>query len=198
MRAKRALDVVVGGLLLVATSPLWLVVTVVIKLTSPGPVLHRAVRVGKDARPFTILKFRTMRVAAGPGITSAADPRITGVGRVLRRFKVDELPQLVNVVRGDMSLVGPRPEDPRYVERYTDDQRRVLRMRPGLTSPATLAYRDEERLFDDGDVEQVYVERIMPRKLALDAQYVEAWSMSLDVRVIVRTIAALFVRPRRA
>ena len=198
MRRKRLFDIVVGGLLLVASAPLWPLVAIAIKASSRGPVLYRGLRIGLHGRPFEIFKFRSMRAGDGAGITAAADPRITRVGRFLRRFKVDEVPQLVNIVRGDMSLVGPRPEDPRYVERYTDEQREVLTMRPGLTSPAALAYRDEERLLEDpAAVESTYVEQLMPAKLALDLEYVRSWSMWLDASVIARTLIAVFVRPRR-
>ena len=198
MIAKRAIDLAVSAVLLVLTSPLWVVVAAAIRLTSSGPVLHRAARIGKDGVPFTILKFRTMRVAEGPAITSAGDTRITPVGRLLRRLKIDELPQLINVIRGDMSLVGPRPEDPRYVASYTEEQRRVLSLRPGLTSPAALAYRDEERLLGAvADAQTEYVERIMPAKLAMDLEYVARRSLALDVSVLVRTAVGVVVRPRR-
>src|SRR5919202_5607074 len=131
--AKRTLDMTLAALALLVTAPLWPLVAVVIKLTSKGPVLHRAVRVGRDGKCFVVYKFRTMTVndsAASPGITRGGDPRITRVGRWMRASKIDELPNLINVLRGEMSLVGPRPEDPRYVERYTHRQRKVLAVRP--------------------------------------------------------------------
>ena len=180
---------------------MWIVAAVAIKLTSPGPVLHRATRVGKDGDHFMILKFRTMRPDTnGPAITAAGDPRITTVGAVLRRTKLDELPQLVNVLNGDMSLVGPRPEDPRYVALYTGEQRRVLALRPGMTSPAAVVYRNEERLINaaGGDVESIYLERIMPAKLELDLEYVEHRSLWLDVRVLARTAGSVFTSLRKS
>ncbi|MFZ1551113.1 MAG: sugar transferase, partial [Anaerolineae bacterium] len=130
-----------------------------------------AVRVGQDGRPFRLYKFRSMIVGTdrqGPGITATGDPRITRVGRFLRRAKLDELPQLINVLLGDMSLVGPRPEDPRYVAFYTPEQRRVLSVHPGITSPASLAYRHEEQLLAGEDWETHYRTRVLPAKLALD------------------------------
>ena len=200
MRVKRAFDLTAAVIGLLAGSPLLLLVALAVKLSSGGPALHRAVRVGRDGAPFTVLKFRTMRIgAAGPPITSSADPRITPVGRILRRLKIDELPQLVNVVRGEMSLVGPRPEDPRYVEGYTAVQRRVLTVPPGITSPASLAYRDEERLIaaHGGDVVTVYRDVILPAKLAIDLGYVDARSFWVDLRVLVGTLFGVFVGPRR-
>jgi lipopolysaccharide/colanic/teichoic acid biosynthesis glycosyltransferase len=200
---KRAIDLVIGVMAIIVTSPIALAAGAAIKLTSSGPVLHRATRVGKDGVPFTVLKLRTMRVGAaneGPGITTLRDPRITPIGMRLRRLKIDELPQLLNVLSGEMSLVGPRPEDPRYVERYTVDQRRVLTVRPGLTSPAALAYRDEERLIEAqaGDVEAAYLDRIMPAKLRLDLDYLDHRTMWLDIRVMLKTVTGVFSRPRRA
>jgi lipopolysaccharide/colanic/teichoic acid biosynthesis glycosyltransferase len=198
VRIKRAFDVIVATASLVVSSPVWLVTAAAIKLTSAGAVLHRAPRAGLDGEPFTILKFRTMRIGhSGPGITFAGDPRVTRVGVVLRKLKVDELPQLVNVLRGDMSLVGPRPEDPRYVAHYTDEQRRVLTVRPGMTSPAAVAYRHEERMMDPtgGNVESTYLDRILPAKLALDLDYVDRRSFWLDLRVLANTIAAVFRPP---
>jgi lipopolysaccharide/colanic/teichoic acid biosynthesis glycosyltransferase len=202
VRTKRAFDLLAAAIGLVLSIPAWLVAAAAIKLTSSGPVLHRATRVGRDGDLFTVLKFRTMRIGAedtGPGITSAGDPRVTPIGRILRRLKMDELPQLVNVLQGEMSMVGPRPEDPRYVEHYTERQRQVLSVLPGLTSPAALAYRDEERLIggQTADVETIYLTRIMPAKLALDLAYVDNRTIWLDLRVLGRTAAGVFVRPRR-
>jgi lipopolysaccharide/colanic/teichoic acid biosynthesis glycosyltransferase len=196
---KRAFDLVVAVVLVVLTSPVWLVTAIVVKLTTSGPVFHRATRVGKDGRPFTLLKFRTMYVdAPGLAITSADDPRITAAGRILRQLKIDELPQFVNVLRGDMTLVGPRPEDPRYVERYTPEQRRVLSVRPGITSPASVAYRNEEHLIEakGGDAEQVYINEVLPAKLALDLDYIDRRSFWRDMRVLVLTVGGVLRTPR--
>jgi len=197
VRLKRAFDLVASAAGLVILAPLFVAVAIAIKLDSPGPVFYRATRTGKDDVHFRLIKFRSMAAGAdrqGPGITAAGDRRVTRVGRVLRRTKIDELPQLFNVLKGDMSLVGPRPEDPRYVALYTDEQRRVLNVRPGLTSPASLVYRHEEALLTGDDWERVYVEQVLPDKLALDLRYVETASLGSDLGIIVRTVGALFRR----
>ncbi len=192
---KRLLDVAVAVVMLVLTAPLLVVVAFAVKLTSRGPVLHRACRVGRNGILFQLLKFRSMRqdgAKTGPGITRKGDDRITAVGRVLRRSKLDELPQLINVLRGEMSLVGPRPEDPRYVELYSPEQQRVLAVRPGMTSAASVIYRNEEEHLAGGDWEKYYVEVIMPRKLAIDLASLECPSLLEDMRVLGRTVLALF------
>jgi lipopolysaccharide/colanic/teichoic acid biosynthesis glycosyltransferase len=187
-----------AGLLLL--SPVFAVIAVLIRLSSPGPVFFRGERTGRHGHPFRIIKFRTMRedaAAVGAGITAANDPRVTGVGRLLRRTKLDELPQLINVLRGEMSLVGPRPEDPRYVALYTAEQRRVLRVRPGITSPASFQFRDEEALLSGADWERKYREEVMPQKLRIDLAYVENAGFWTDLALIWRT-AATVVMPRRS
>jgi lipopolysaccharide/colanic/teichoic acid biosynthesis glycosyltransferase len=198
VRGKRALDVVVAAAGLAVSAPLWLVIAVAIRLDTPGPVLHRARRVGRGGEPFELAKFRTMVVGAdrsGPGITVAGDARVTRVGRALRASKLDELPQLLNVLRGEMSLVGPRPEDPRYVELYTDEQRHVLSVRPGLTSLATLEYRHEEHvLAASADPDTTYREVVLPDKLAIDLGYVERAWIGLDIVILVRTALAILRR----
>ena len=191
----RLIDLAASLVGLILLGPFLALVALLIKADSPGPVFYRARRVGKDGRPFRLYKFRTMVVDAdvrGPGITTAGDSRITRVGRLLRRSKIDELPQLINVLEGEMSLVGPRPEDPRYVALYTPEQRRVLAVRPGITSPASLRYRHEERLLDGPDWRQVYVEQVMPHKLQIELDYLAhrtAWS---DLGILLRTLLALF------
>jgi lipopolysaccharide/colanic/teichoic acid biosynthesis glycosyltransferase len=192
---KRLVDLLGASIASVVTTPICIVAALSIKLTSRGPVFHRAARVGKDGELFTLLKFRTMRIEHGAAVTAAGDPRVTPIGRILRRTKIDELPQLLNVLSGDMSLVGPRPEDPRYVALYTPEQRRVLSVRPGMTSPAAVAYRREERLIRDagGDAEQAYVEKVLPEKLKLDLDYVDNRSFWSDLVVLARTAVRLFV-----
>ncbi len=188
--AKRLFDVMVSAMGLVILSPLFLVIAVAIKVNSRGPVFYRGLRVGQYGRPFRIYKFRTMVTDAdktGPGITPAQDNRVTSVGRVLRRFKLDEFPQLFNVLKGEMSLVGPRPEDPRYVALYTPEQREILNYRPGITSPASIKYRNESAVLAGDDWERKYVQEIMPEKLAIDAEYFRRARLGDDVRVIVRT-----------
>ncbi len=166
-----------------------------IKLTSPGPVFHCGERAGLDGRLFHLYKFRTMIADAatlGPGITTQNDPRITGVGRFLRSAKIDELPQLINVLIGDMSLIGPRPEDPRYVAQYTAKQREILKFRPGITSAASLAYRREEQMLDRLDWEKVYQNEVLPAKLAIDLDYFSKRTWLSDLLLIVRTVFSLF------
>jgi lipopolysaccharide/colanic/teichoic acid biosynthesis glycosyltransferase len=195
---KRPLDLVLAGAGALASSPLWLVLGAAVKLTSPGPVFHRATRVGRDGVPFTLYKFRTMRVNAattGPAVTAGGDPRITKVGKLLRGTKLDELPQLINVVRGDMSLVGPRPEDARYVAHYSERDRRVLRVRPGITGSASVAYRDEEAVLAAADdLEAAYIGEVMPAKLALEQQYLDTISLRTDVGLLWATLRAIVRR----
>jgi lipopolysaccharide/colanic/teichoic acid biosynthesis glycosyltransferase len=192
---KRSLDFVSALIGLIILSPLFLITSLAIKLTSRGPVFHRGERVGLDGRLFHLYKFRTMIVDAatiGPGVTARDDPRVTAVGRLLRSTKVDELPQLINVLKGDMSLVGPRPEDPRYVAQYTPEQRQVLKFRPGITSAASLAYRREEEILDRLDWEKVYRNEILPAKLAIDLDYFSKRTLLSDLLLITRTILSLF------
>ena len=194
---KRALDVITAALGLVVLSPLLAAIALLVRLDSPGPSLYRGRRVGRNGRTFKILKFRTMTMPSGEAspITAADDPRITRLGRRLRRHKLDELPQLLNVLKGDMSLVGPRPEDPEFVAGYTEEQRRVLEIRPGITGPAAIAYRDEEALLEGGHARQRYVADILPRKLTLDLGYVDGHSFFGDVALIARTIAMMLSLP---
>jgi lipopolysaccharide/colanic/teichoic acid biosynthesis glycosyltransferase len=189
---KRLFDVAASLVALIVLSPLLALIALAVKLTSSGPVFHRGERIGRDGVPFRIVKFRTMRAnAGGPAITREHDSRITPVGRLLRRFKLDELPQLINVLRGEMSIVGPRPEAPEYVRLYTGDERRVLSVRPGLTSPASLRYRNEASLLGD-DWHERYVNEIMRDKLRDDLRYIDTRTFLGDLRLILRTIAAVF------
>lgn len=193
--SKRIFDLLVSALGLIILSPIFALIALLIRLMSPGPVFYRARRVGQGGREFTLYKFRSMVADAdrrGPGITAAGDPRVTPVGRVLRRTKLDELPQLWNVLRGDMSLVGPRPEDPRYVALYTPAQRRVLDVRPGITSLASIEYRNEEAVLHGPDWEQRYIHEVMPAKLAIDLRYVQRATLFTDLLIILRTLLALF------
>ncbi len=191
---KRAFDVAVSAVSLVVLSPLLIVVAVAIPLSSPGPAIYRARRVGKDGELFTMFKFRTMHVGAGgSSVTTGDDPRIFPLGKLLRRLKIDELPQLFNVLRGDMSIVGPRPEDPEVVsEHYTPVQRETLSVRPGLTSPGSIYYyvSGEDTLLGD-EAEREYLERIMPTKLAIDLVYVNEASLLYDLGVIWRTAVVI-------
>ena len=193
MKLKRFFDLIVSAIGFFAVSPALAMVAAFIKLDSPGPVFFRAPRVGIHGRPFTMFKFRSMvkdAASRGPGITTAGDARITRVGAALRKFKIDELPQLFNVLNGDMSFVGPRPEDPRYVAAYTPQQRLALSVRPGITSPASLIYRSEEKLLSDDDWERKYVNEILPHKLAVEIDYIAKRNFREDLRIIVRTVLA--------
>ena len=195
---KRTLDIfsAAGGLILLA--PLLFAVACSIKWTSRGPVFFRQVRIGKGGRPFQILKFRSMKAAEGSqeglNITVAGDARVTPVGRFLRRHKIDEIPQLWNVLRGEMSLVGPRPELPIYVSEYTPEQREVLSLSPGITDPASLAYRNEEEILAAHEnPEAFYRTRILPDKLARNLAYLRKITLRGDLRIISETISSLFV-----
>jgi lipopolysaccharide/colanic/teichoic acid biosynthesis glycosyltransferase len=192
--AKRLFDVVVSLCALLLLSPLLLLVALAVKLDSPGPVFFRQERVGRHGVPFRIHKFRTMRTgAAGLQITVGADPRITRVGAWLRRSRVDELPQFIDVLLGRMSLVGPRPEVPRYVALYPAALRdRALAVRPGITDPASLAYIDEASLLARAsDPEREYVDVVLPRKVALAADYAERATLWTDVGVLWQTACRL-------
>jgi len=198
--SKRLFDLVAAGTGLLLLAPLLLALALWIRLDSPGPALFRQRRVGRHGVPFAILKFRTMRqqgsAAAGmegAQLTVGQDPRITRAGRFLRRSKLDELPQLFNVVLGTMSLVGPRPEVPRYVDCWPPEARRtVLSVRPGITDWAAILYKDENAILGQAaDPEQAYVETILPVKLAYYQRYVHERSFWLDLRIIARTLAAI-------
>ncbi len=192
---RRLFDILVAGSGLLLLSPLFVLVALAIKFNSLGPVFYRAQRVGKDGDLFRLFKFRSMVFGAdknGPGITVSGDARITSVGRFLRRSKIDELPQLLNVLLGDMSLVGPRPEDPRYVAHYTPEQRQALRVRPGITSAASLAYRHEEQMLAGADWEVAYRTQVLPAKLAIDLDYLAHRTLLSDLRLILDTILAMF------
>lgn len=190
---KRLFDIAASGAALLLGWPLLLVVALVVRLDTPGPVLFRQVRVGRGGRPFEILKFRTMThrpAAQGSEITVHRDPRITRSGAILRQWKLDELPQLLNVLLGDMSIVGPRPEVPRYVALYPPRERDlVLSVRPGITDPASIKYRSEaDMLAGAPDPERMYREVILPDKLALAADYARNVTLAGDLRIIAQTL----------
>jgi lipopolysaccharide/colanic/teichoic acid biosynthesis glycosyltransferase len=189
---KRAFDVVVACLGLVLLAPLLLVVSFLIKIESSGPVLFRQERMGRGFRPFRIYKLRTMVQEApqrGGPITFGADSRITRIGGVLRKTKIDEFPQLLNVLKGEMSLVGPRPEVRKYVEMFHDDYEEILRVLPGITDLASLKYRDEAEILGRAlNPEQEYVARVLPEKLQLAQEYVRRSSLLFDVVLILKTV----------
>jgi lipopolysaccharide/colanic/teichoic acid biosynthesis glycosyltransferase len=197
--AKRVLDLLVSAVGLVLFSPVMLILGIWIKLDSKGPVFYRGERVGKDGRSFRMYKFRTMVMEAdhiGPAITYREDPRVTNVGKFLRRTKLDELPQLVNVLKGEMSLVGPRPEDPSYVAHYSAQQREVLRVKPGITGLTQLEYRDEASMLEGASADEDYLSQIMPEKLRLDLDYTQDRSLALDIKILWQTAVTLLFRDR--
>lgn len=188
--AKRVFDIAVSSGLLIATSPLLAVVAVAVKVDSPGPVIFRQTRVGRHGRAFHIHKFRTMTAGrTGPLVTTAGDARVTRVGRLLRASKLDELPQLVDVLRGSMSLVGPRPEVPQYVELWPAEARElILSVRPGITDPATVQLRwESDVLARQAEPERYYAEVLLPAKAAAYVDYVEHRTFRGDLRILVST-----------
>ena len=195
LAAKRAMDIVLSAAALCVLWPVLLLIALAIVVDDPGPVFYRQVRVGRSGKPFRIFKFRTMVVDAdkkGLSITVGRDSRITRVGAFLRRTKLDELAQLLNVLCGQMSFVGPRPEVPRYVELYTPYQRQVLLVRPGITDYASIAYRNENDLLAGADdPERMYIETIMPDKIELNMKYLREISPLTDVRLMLRTVLAV-------
>jgi len=195
MSAKRMLDVTLAGMALIAMAPLLAVLAIGIRLAGPGPIFYRAQRVGRDRRPFTMYKLRTMRIgdAATTVITAHGDPRIFPLGRLLRRLKLDELPQLVNILRGEMSIVGPRPEDPSMVRRfYAPFYYKSFDVPPGLTSPGSIyAYTHGEAQLDLRDAERSYGEQLLPIKMALDLVYVARAGVGYDIALICRTVWTL-------
>ena len=189
---KRIFDIVASGLGIIVLSPILLIIALIIKKESDGPVFFKQIRVGEKGRNFEILKYRTMVVDAekmGRQITVGNDNRITKIGGFLRKYKLDELPQLINVFKGDMSLVGPRPEVPRYVEMYNEEQRKVLDVKPGITDLASIRYRDENELLGTAeDPDDMYINTIMPDKLALNLEYINKSNVFFDIYIILETI----------
>jgi lipopolysaccharide/colanic/teichoic acid biosynthesis glycosyltransferase len=197
-KGKRMFDLVAASGALVLLAPVFLAVALAIKLDDGGPVFFRQLRVGQDRRSFRIWKLRTMKIDAerhGGALTVGRDSRITRVGHLLRASKLDELPQLFNVLVGDMSLVGPRPEVPRYVALYDDLQLRVLNLRPGITDPASIEYRDESVLLATAtDPEAFYISQLMPEKIRINLEYAARATLFSDLQVIGRTLAVV-IRP---
>lgn len=188
---RRAFDITGAVAGLVALSPLLLLIAAAVKLEDGGPVFYSHARVGRNFRRFRLLKFRSMVVDAdlrGGPLTAAGDPRVTRVGRWLRRMKLDELPQLVNVLRGEMQFVGARPESERYVHRFAAEYAELLQERPGITDPASLAYRDEEGRLGTADVEARYVTEILPHKLALSLEHARHRTFRRDLEVLLHTL----------
>lgn len=189
---KRIFDLICSGIGFTVLSPFFVLIPVFIKLDSPGPVFFRQERMGRGFRPFFIYKFRTMRHDTQRGalqITAGGDSRITRIGRLLRNTKIDEWPQLINVLRGHMSLVGPRPEVRKYVEWYKDDYQRILSVRPGITDISSIAFRNEESILQKAeDPEDYYVHVLLPEKMRLAQEYIQHASFCYDVKLILKTI----------
>lgn len=192
---KRGVDFLVSGLLLVILLPIILIVVGIIKYQSPGPVLYAAPRVGLKGTIFKMLKFRTMVINAdkiGGSSTPEDDPRVTRIGKVLRRYKLDELPQLINVLRGDMSLVGPRPQIKWAVDLYTRTEMKVLTVRPGITDMASLMFANEGSVLKgSSDPDKDYMALIHPHKMKVSLDYVENYSFILDLQILIKTVAAV-------
>ncbi len=195
---KRLFDIVASGIGLIVLSPLFVVLAIWIKFDSHGPVFYRQTRVGKDNHDFRLFKFRSMRPDSdklGLITVGGHDPRVTRSGYYIRKYKLDELPQLINVFIGDMSLVGPRPEVRKYVDMYTTEQRRVLKVRPGITSLASIRYRNENDILaaaDDPD--RCYIEQVMPDKLAIDLEYVDNANLWNDIKLIFKTFKEIITK----
>ncbi len=190
---KRAFDIVVAGAVLLLLLPLLLLLAILVRLDSPGPAIFRQMRVGEHFREFRLLKFRSMITGnTGAQITCGQEARITRVGKIIRKLKLDELPQFWNVFCGDMSLVGPRPEVPTFVAKFKSDYEEILKVRPGITDPASIRYRSEsEILSNNPDPIRYYTEVILPDKLRISKEYVRSANMQTDISVIFQTIAAL-------
>jgi lipopolysaccharide/colanic/teichoic acid biosynthesis glycosyltransferase len=199
---KRVFDATTSIFALIVLFPVLVIIALIVRLESPGPAIFRQIRIGRYGRPFVMYKYRTMADCSsefGPRVTVSGDSRVTRFGRFLRRYKVDELPQLLNVFKGDMSLVGPRPEVEEFVLHYPGDIKdKILSIRPGITDNASVAFRDEETLLATSpDPIQLYVQDILPAKLALYLDYIDRRSMIVDLQIILSTFAAIF-RPDRS
>jgi lipopolysaccharide/colanic/teichoic acid biosynthesis glycosyltransferase len=186
---KRVIDVLVAFISLLILSPIFALVVILVKLDSPGPVFFLQERVGKDFKKFKIIKFRTMVVDApksGNTITKKSDERITRVGKFLRKFKIDEMPQIINVLEGDMSVVGPRSDVEKYVNMFKDDFKEILKVRPGMAGYTIIRFRNEEEILEKyDDLEKGYIEEVLPRKIALDKEYVRNINFWNDIRIFI-------------
>jgi lipopolysaccharide/colanic/teichoic acid biosynthesis glycosyltransferase len=190
---KRSLDIFCSSIGLLFLSPLFLAVAALVKIDSEGPVFFRQVRMGMNFRPFRIFKFRTMGMnseGSAPLITVGGDERVTHIGSFLRKYKIDELPQLINVLLGDMSLVGPRPEVKKYVSLFRSDYEKLLTVRPGITDPASFHYSNEESILSlSSDWEEDYITRILPEKVRLSSEYVDNRCLMTDIKLIIKTVS---------
>ncbi|WP_338958373.1 sugar transferase [Fusobacterium vincentii] len=188
---KRIFDITLSLLGLIILLPFMLIIAILIKIDSKGPIFFKQIRVTKGEREFKILKYRTMRVGSDKysQITVGKDKRITKIGSFLRKYKLDEIPQLINVLIGDMSLVGPRPEVPKYVALYTDEQKEILKVRAGITDYASIEFSDENDLLaSEKNPEEAYIEKVMPKKIELNKKYLSEISVLTDIKIILLTI----------
>jgi lipopolysaccharide/colanic/teichoic acid biosynthesis glycosyltransferase len=189
---KRIFDVATSIIGLIVLLPLFIIIAILIKLNDKGPIFYKQKRMGQDFKPFELLKFRTMVVNAdkiGPAVTKDGDPRITKIGKFLRKTKLDELPQLWNVIRGDMSIVGPRPEVEKYIQYYKDDYKEILKVRPGITDYATIKFRNEEEILSKyNDTESAYIKYVLPEKIRLYKTYIKEISFFTDLKIIFWTL----------
>ncbi|GLI52419.1 sugar transferase [Thermodesulfovibrio yellowstonii] len=192
---KRLIDFLLSFIGLIFLSPLFIIVAILIKLDDGGSIFFRQIRVGQNGKLFKIYKFRTMIENAeklGFQVTRKDDPRITRLGRVLRKYKIDELPQLINVLRGEMSLVGPRPEVPKYVEIYKEEYEKILKIKPGITDYAAIEYIDEENVLKAADdSEKIYIEKILPEKIRFYQKYINDMSFFTDMKLIIKTLSGI-------
>ena len=189
---KRVFDIVLSLIGLVVLSPLFIAVAIVIKATSKGSIFYVQKRVGENFEEFNLYKFRSMREGKGLQITSKDDPRITKIGKVIRKTKIDELPQLLNVLKGDMSLVGPRPEVRKYVDIKEKEYKKILSIKPGITDNAAIEFRDEEEILSKyKDKERAYIEEILPKKIELYNKYIDNISLQNDIKLILKTIKVI-------
>jgi len=192
---KRVFDIVVSLMALIVLLPFLFLISIGIKFSSKGDIFYKQERVGEAFKPFMLYKFRSMVIGAdkiGPGVTSGDDPRITKIGKILRRTKIDELPQLFNVLRGEMSLVGPRPELMKFVESEKEAYKKVLSIKPGITDNASIAYRDEEEIMKQyDDKERAYIEEVLPKKIKLYNEYIDNISFINDCKLILQTLKVL-------
>jgi len=189
---KRIFDVTASIIGLIVLLPLFIIIAILIKLNDKGPIFYKQKRIGQNFKPFELLKFRTMVVNAdkiGPAVTKDGDPRITKIGKFLRKTKLDELPQLWNVIRGDMSIVGPRPEVEKYIQYYKDDYKEILKVRPGITDYATIKFRNEEEILSKyDDTESAYIKYVLPEKIKLYKTYIKEISFFTDLKIIFWTL----------
>ena len=193
---KRILDLLISAVLIVLLMPVLILIAVIIFLTSGFPIFFYQERVGKDWKPFKIIKFRTMIKDAdksGPGITAFCDERITNAGKILRKYKLDELPQLINVLKGDMSLIGPRPELLRYINIYKEDYSAILNIKPGITDYAAIKFRNEELLLAKVNPEEIYTSQILPSKIILYKRYLNEIGFVTDVKILFGTVKGIFL-----